>query len=67
MGRMRIDEQNRWSCIGLLVLLAVLAAVAIWLFAREPTVPSGNAVQGDIDGPAAPQPAAPAPAPAGTG
>ncbi len=56
---MRIVDQNRWSCFGLLIGLAILAALAVWLVIREPTPPSANEVQGDIDGPAAPQPAAP--------
>ena len=34
---MRIDKQNRLSCLALLAVLAVLGAVSLWLFLDAPT------------------------------
>jgi hypothetical protein len=52
---MRIEKQNRRSCIALLVLLALLAALVLWMslggYSSE-TV--GDDVKADVDGPNAP-------------
>lgn len=52
---MRIDKQNRRSCIALLLFLGMLAALILWMslggYSSE-TV--GDDVKADVDGPTAP-------------
>ena len=61
---MRIDEQNRRSCIALLVLLALLAGFILWMSLGGVSSESlGDDVQGDVGGPGDPKGAPP---PAGT-
>jgi hypothetical protein len=61
---MRLEQQNRRSCIGLLVFLALLAALILWAsLGGVPRDTPGNGVQADVDGPSPPPGAA---APEGT-
>jgi hypothetical protein len=59
---MRLEKQNRRSCIALLLFLALLAALVLWMslggFSSQ-TV--GDDIKGDVDGPSAPADAPPPP------
>jgi hypothetical protein len=58
---MRLEKQNRRSCIGLLVVLALLAGLILWAsLGGIPDQTLGDDVQADVDGPS-PPPKVPAP------
>ncbi|HEX8667782.1 MAG TPA: hypothetical protein VF727_05350 [Allosphingosinicella sp.] len=53
---MRLEKQNRRSCIGILVFLVLLTALFLWMMfgggvSRHSTA---DDIKGDIDGPAPP-------------
>ena len=58
---MRLAKQNRRSCIGLLLFLALLAGAILWMsLGGYSSHTLGDDIQGDVDGPS-PPPDAPAP------
>ena len=58
---MRLEKQNRRSCIGFLILLALAAALIAWMSLGGITSETpADDVKGDISGPeAAPTPSKP--------
>ena len=61
---MRIDKQNRRSCIALLVLLAAMVGFVLWMSLGGVSSESlGDDVHADVGGPGDPKSAPP---PAGT-
>jgi hypothetical protein len=68
---MRLEQQNRRSCIGLMVALVLITGLFLWaMFGGATDESMADDVKGSLGGPAAPnsQPAPPErPPPAGTG
>ena len=58
---MRLEKQNRRSCIGLMIVLALLAALIVWMSLGGVTSETpADDVKGDVSGPeAAPTPSKP--------
>ena len=52
---MRLEKQNRRSCIGLLAFLVLLTAAFVWMMAGGvSSETTADDVKADIDGPAPP-------------